>query len=71
MEGLEVSSAVFQQVAYGYVTRRLEYKKRRLAWHQSSGARRLLSWIQFQARSLTYHAGRSQFQSYSRIWCMS
>ena len=61
-EGLAVGSAVFQQVAEEYVTRRVQHKKRRLKWRKSFGARRSLGWIPFTARSLVYRNGQIQFQ---------
>jgi hypothetical protein len=61
-EGLAVGSAVFQQVAEEYVTRRVQYQKRRLKWRKSLGARRSLGWIPFKARSLVYRNGQIQFQ---------
>ncbi|MCZ8254437.1 MAG: transposase [Polaromonas sp.] len=61
-EGLAVGSAVFQQVAEEFVTRRAQFKKRRLAWRVSGGSRRSLGWIPFKARSLTYRAGQIHFQ---------
>lgn len=61
-EGLAVGSAVFQQVAEEFVTRRAQHKKRRLAWRKSGGARRSLGWIPFKARSLSYRAGQIRFQ---------
>lgn len=61
-EGLAVGSAVFQQVAEEFVTRRAQHKKRRLAWRKSRGVRRSLGWIPFKSRSLTYRAGQIRFQ---------
>jgi putative transposase len=61
-EGLAVGSAVFQQVAEEYVTRRRQHRKRRLAWRVSSGARRSLGWIPFKARSIVYRGGQVRFQ---------
>lgn len=61
-EGLAVGSAVFQQVADEYVTRRVQHKKRRLAWRKSTGSRRSLGWIPFKKRSLVYRNGQIQFQ---------
>jgi putative transposase len=61
-EGLAVGSAVFQQVAEEFVTRRVQHKKRRLAWRRSGGARRSLGWIPFKARSLAYRSGQILFQ---------
>ncbi len=68
-EGLAIGSAVFQQVAEEFVTRRAQHKKRRLAWRASSGSRRALGWIPFKARSLSYRAGQVQFQGHKlSLW---
>lgn len=68
-EGLAVGSAVFQQVAEEYVTRRVQHKKRRLAWRVSGGARRSLGWIPFKARSLRYQNGQVFFQGqWLKLW---
>ena len=61
-EGLCIGSAVFQQVAEEFVTRRKQFKKRRLAWRKSGGSKRSLGWIPFKARSLGYKAGQVTFQ---------
>jgi IS605 OrfB family transposase len=60
--GLIIGSAIFQQIAEEYVTRRVQHKKRRLAWRKSLGTRRALGWIPFKARSLVYRNGQIQFQ---------
>lgn len=65
--GLEVGSAVFQQVAEEYVTRRVQHKKRRLSWRKSSGTRRSLGWIPFKARSVKYKQGKIYFQGHALI----
>lgn len=68
-EGLAVGSAVFQQVAEEFVTRRSQHKRRRLAWRKSSGARRSLGWIPFKARSLSYRDGQIHFQGlHLKVW---
>ena len=63
-EGLAVGSAVFQQVAEEFATRRRQFGKRRLRWRVSNPKRSnySLGWIPFKARSLTYHAGQIGFQ---------
>ena len=61
-EGLCVGSAVFQQVAEEYVTRRRQFKRAKLRWRVSSGPRRSLGWIPFKARSLSYSGGQVRFQ---------
>ncbi len=63
-EGLAVGSAVFQQVAEEFATRRRQFAKRRLRWRVSNPKRSnySLGWIPFKARSLTYKAGQICFQ---------
>ncbi|CAB5514298.1 IS200/IS605 family transposase ISPa83 [Achromobacter anxifer] len=63
-EGLGIGSAVFQQVAEEFATRRRQFKKARLAWRVSNpkSSRYSLGWIPFKARSLTYRAGQVRFQ---------
>ena len=62
-EGLAVGSAVFQQVAEEYVTRRRQFKKAKLRWRVSNPQRSnySLGWIPFKTRSLTYRAGQVVF----------
>ena len=61
-EGLTVGSAVFQQVAEEYVTRRTQHRKAKLRWRVSRGTRRSLGWIPFKARSVRYANGQVFFQ---------
>jgi len=63
-EGLAVGSAVFQQVAEEFATRRRQFGKRRLRWRVSNPKRSNYSmgWIPFKARSLTYKSGQIGFQ---------
>ena len=61
-EGLAVGSAVFQQVAEEYATRRRQHRKVRLRWRKSRGARRSLGWIPFKARSVIWRNGQAHFQ---------
>jgi putative transposase len=61
-EGLGVGSAVFQEVAEELVRRRRQFKRVKLRWRSSRGARRSLGWIPFKSRSLTYKAGQVSFQ---------
>jgi len=62
--GLSVGSAVFQQVAEEFVTRRKQFKKRQLRWRVSNRKRAnySLGWIPFKARSVSYRAGQVTFQ---------
>lgn len=63
-EGLAVGSAVFQQVAEEYATRRSQHRKRKLRWRVSGGARRSLGWIPFKARAVRYRNGQVFFQGH-------
>ncbi|WP_269475013.1 MULTISPECIES: RNA-guided endonuclease InsQ/TnpB family protein [unclassified Variovorax] len=64
--GLLVGSAVFQQVAEEFATRRRQFKKARLRWRISDPKRanRSLGWIPFKARSLRYKGGQVAFQGH-------
>ena len=44
-KGLGLNSAVVQQVCKEYVQKRVQFKKMRLSWRRSHGARRSLGWI--------------------------
>lgn len=63
-EGLGIGSAVFQQVAEEFVTRRRQFKKSKLRWRISNPKRadRSLGWIPFKNRSLVYKGGQVCFQ---------
>lgn len=63
-EGLGIGSAVFQQVAEEFVTRRKQFKKARLRWRVSNPKRASysLGWVPFKARSVGYRAGQVSFQ---------
>ena len=61
-EGLAVGSAVFQQIAEEYATRRKQHRKVKLRWRRSGGARRSLGWIPFKARSVVWRNGQAHFQ---------
>ncbi|MCC5613472.1 transposase, partial [Nostoc sp. CHAB 5834] len=63
-EGLGIGSAVFQEVAAEFVTRRKQFKKRQLRWRVSNRQRAnySLGWIPFKARSLVYKGGQVSFQ---------
>jgi IS605 OrfB family transposase len=61
-EGLGIGSAVFQQIAEEYATRRKQHRKVKLRWRKSGGARRSLGWIPFKARSVVWRNGQVRFQ---------
>ena len=57
-EGLSLHSQTVQAINEEYVTRRRQFKKHRLAWRKSSGARRSLGWIPVKATALRYRGGQ-------------
>jgi putative transposase len=50
-----------QQIAEEYARRRRQYRKIRLAWRKSGGARRSLGWIPFKVRTIRYRGGQIYF----------
>lgn len=61
-EGLSLHSQTVQAVSEEMVTRRKQFKKVRLAWRKSGGARRSLGWIPFKAAAIRYKAGQVWYQ---------
>ncbi|MBP8278474.1 MAG: transposase [Propionivibrio sp.] len=57
-EGLSLHSQTVQAISKELVTRRRQFKKRRLAWRKSGGARRSLGWIPVKASALRYKGGQ-------------
>ena len=57
-EGLSLHSQTVQAVNEEYVSRRWQFKKPRMAWRKSSGARRSLGWIPVKASALRYKGGQ-------------
>jgi IS605 OrfB family transposase len=56
--GLSLHSQTVQAISKEYVTRRWQFRKRRLAWRKSSGARRSLGWIPVKTSALRYKGGQ-------------
>jgi len=57
-EGLSLHSQTVQAISKELVTRRRQFKKAKLRWRVSNGARRSLGWIPFKASALRYRAGQ-------------
>lgn len=55
---LVLHSQTVQAVQEEYVTRRKQFKKVKLSWRVSGGARRSLGWIPFKASAIRYRAGQ-------------
>lgn len=60
-EGLRVHSQTVQGVTEEYVTRRKQFKKARLRWRVSRGARKSLGWIPFKMGAVTYKNGQLRY----------
>jgi len=60
-EGLNLHSQTVQAVSEEYVLRRKQFKKVKLRWRASGGARRSLGWIPFKASALRYRGGQLFF----------
>src|ERR1700693_5203445 len=61
-EGLSLHSQTVQAISKEYVARRKRFKKVKLAWRKSGGARRSLGWIPFKAVAIRYKAGQLWYQ---------
>ena len=57
-EGLSLHSQTVQAVTEELVTRRRQFKKAKLRWRVSRGARRSLGWVPFKASALRYKGGQ-------------
>lgn len=57
-EGLSLHSQTVQAISKEYVTRRRQFKRAKLRWRVSRGARRSLGWIPVKASALRYKAGQ-------------
>jgi IS605 OrfB family transposase len=61
-EGLSLHSQTIQAISAEYVTRRKQFRKRRLSWRSSRGARRSLGWIPFKSSAIAYRDGQLRYQ---------
>ena len=61
-EGVSLHSQTVQAVNEEYVTRRKQFKKRRLNWRKSGGAKRSLGWVPFKKVAIRYHSGQIWYQ---------
>lgn len=60
-EGLSLHSQTVQAISAELVTRRKQFKKRRLAWRKSGGARRSLGWVPFKTSAIRYKGGQVHY----------
>ena len=60
-EGLSINSASVQMVGAELVTRRKQFKKAKLSWRTSYGARKSLGWIPFRHDCIAYKNGQLRY----------
>ena len=60
-EGLRISSTTVQAVSAELVTRRRQFKKAKLRWRTSFGARKSLGWIPFKSNAIAYKNGQLRY----------
>ena len=61
-----ISHNVAAQVCSEYAVRRRQFKKARLSWRKSGGARRSLGWVPFRKGNLSHHESGVKF--YGRVY---
>ena len=60
-EGLSLHSQTVQAISAEYCTRRRQFKKHKLRWRVSRGARRSLGWIPFKACAIRFRGGQLHY----------
>ncbi|WP_254789256.1 RNA-guided endonuclease InsQ/TnpB family protein [Azotobacter beijerinckii] len=66
---LALHSQTLQEVSREYVTRRVQFKRNRLAWRKSGGARRSLGWTPFKAGAASWKNGQVYHNGhYFKVW---
>jgi IS605 OrfB family transposase len=66
---LGLHSQTVQEVSREYVTRRKQFKKRKLAWRKSGGVRRSLGWIPFKSGAAKWKNGQIYHNGhYFKVW---
>ena len=62
--GLSILSTTVQSISSELVTRRRQFKKAKLRWRTSFGARKSLGWIPFKSNTVTYKNGQLRYAGY-------
>ena len=62
--GLDLHSQTIQSINEELVTRRKQFRKAKLQWRVSKGARRSLGWIPFKASSIKYINGQIRYSGH-------
>ena len=66
---LGLHSHTVQEVGREYATRRKQFKKSRLAWRKSHGARRALGWVPFKSGATKWKNGQVFFNGqHFKVW---
>jgi IS605 OrfB family transposase len=66
---LGLHSQTVQRVSAEYVTRRKQFRKRRLAWRKTFGARRSLGWVPVNTGAATWRNGQVHFNGqHYKVW---
>ncbi len=66
---LSIDSTAIQAICEEYATRRLQFKKAKLAWRKSRGARRSLGWIPFKSGAAQWVNGQVKYAGhYFKVW---
>ena len=68
-EGLKIHSQTLQSITAEYAARRKQFKKAKLRWRVSRGARKSLGWIPFKIGATTYKNGQLRYAGqYFGVW---
>ena len=66
---VSIDSTAIQQVCEEYATRRKQFKKSKLRWRKSYGARRSLGWVPFKAGAARWGNGQVKYAGqYFKVW---
>lgn len=66
---LGLHSQTLQEVSREYTTRRLQFRKTRLNWRASGGARRSLGWVPFKSGAANWRNGQVYHNGhYFKVW---
>ena len=66
---LELNSATVQMIGAEYVARRKQFRKAKLHWRKTGGARRSLGWIPFRSDCIKYTNGQIKHNGiFMKIW---
>lgn len=66
---LGLHSQTVQEISKEYVTRRKQFKKTKLRWRKSGGAKRSLGWIPIKSGAACFKSGQVYFnRQYYKVW---